>query len=449
MSRRLADEPDLDEAFRGTVASFDGSVAIAAGSTRAPGQVLLALRGSGQALYVGLAEDAYVVASEPYGVVEETSTYLRMDGETSPGASAPGQIVVLDRAGAGTIEGIRRFAYDGTPLPVREDELSTATITTRDIDRGEFPHFLLKELSEAPQSFRKTLRGRIEEHNGTLAVALGPEALPDAIVERLRNRTIRRVLVIGQGTAAVAGQAIAAAIDGEVGATRLLVGALPATELSGFALDDDMADTLVVAVSQSGTTTDTNRTVDLVRARGASVIGIVNRRNSDLVEKAHGVLYTSDGRDVEMSVASTKAFYAQIAAGYLLALAIAASAGPREPGRAPRAARGAARPPDGDGAGAGPAGRDRGRGPAPCAGPALLGGRGQRAQPRRRPGDPDQALGALLQVDRVRHHRGQEAHRPLVGAADPRVRGRARGSQRRRRGQGGGHLPRPQGGARW
>jgi glucosamine--fructose-6-phosphate aminotransferase (isomerizing) len=328
VSRRVAEEPDLGEAFRSTVASFDGSVAIAAASTHAPGQVLLALRGSGQALYIGLAEDAYVVASEPYGVVEETSTYLRMDGETSPGASAPGQIVVLDRAGAGTIDGIRRFAYDGTPRPVRDTDLSTATITTRDIDRGEFPHFLLKELSEAPQSFRKTLRGRIEEHNGTLAIALGPEALPDVIVERLRNRTIKRVIVIGQGTAAVAGQAIAAAIDGEVGAARLLVGALPATELSGFSLDDDMADALVVAVSQSGTTTDTNRTVDLVRARGASVIGIVNRRNSDLVEKAHGVLYTSDGRDVEMSVASTKAFYAQIAAGYLLALAIAAALGP-------------------------------------------------------------------------------------------------------------------------
>ena len=83
-----------------------------------------------------------------------------------------------------------------------------------------------------------------------------------------------------------------------------------------------MADTLVIAVSQSGTTTDTNRTVDLARARGAAVIGIVNRRQSDLTDKADGVLYTSDGRDVEMSVASTKAFYAQVAAGALLACAI-------------------------------------------------------------------------------------------------------------------------------
>ena len=99
--------------------------------------------------------------------------------------------------------------------------------------------------------------------------------------------------------------------------------AVVATEFSGFQLRDDLSDTLVVAISQSGTTTDTNRTSDLARARGAAVVAIVNRRNSDLVDKSDGVLYTSDGRDVEMAVPSTKAFYAQIAAGYLLAIAIA------------------------------------------------------------------------------------------------------------------------------
>src|SRR5680860_239979 len=88
-----------------------------------------------------------------------------------------------------------------------------------------------------------------------------------------------------------------------------------------------MSDTLVVAISQSGTTTDTNRTVDLVRARNAAVVAIVNRRNSDLVQKSDGVLYTSDGRDVEMSVASTKAFYAQIAAGVLLGVGIGQTVG--------------------------------------------------------------------------------------------------------------------------
>src|SRR5204863_7413068 len=139
----------------------------------------------------------------------------------------------------------------------------------------------------------------------------------------LRDGTIRRVLVIGQGTAAVAGQAVAAAVDTAFADRSLVVRGVLATELSGFGLDDDMSDTLAVAISQSGTTTDTNRTVDLLRARGAAVLAIVNRRNSDLVEKSHGVLYTSDGRDVEMAVPSTKAFYAQVAAGWLLAASLA------------------------------------------------------------------------------------------------------------------------------
>ena len=84
-----------------------------------------------------------------------------------------------------------------------------------------------------------------------------------------------------------------------------------------------MADALVVAISQSGTTTDTNRTVDMVRERGARTLAIVNRRDSDITFKVDGVLYTSSGRDIEMSVASTKAFYAQIIAGALLSLFIA------------------------------------------------------------------------------------------------------------------------------
>ena len=83
-----------------------------------------------------------------------------------------------------------------------------------------------------------------------------------------------------------------------------------------------MTDTFVIAISQSGTTTDTNRTVDLIRSRGGAVVSIVNRRDSELTKKSDGVLYTSDGRDIEMSVASTKAFYSQIAAGFLLGIAI-------------------------------------------------------------------------------------------------------------------------------
>ncbi|NNE12333.1 MAG: SIS domain-containing protein, partial [Ilumatobacter sp.] len=285
-----------------------------------PDAMLLALRGSGQGLYVGLADDCYIVASEPYGVVEETNRYVRLDGESG------GEIVALDAAKAGQLAGIIRRAYDGREVPVSEADVVHAEVTTRDIDRGDAPHFLLKEIREAPLSLQKTLRGKIVEVDGRLTAAIGDRALPPAIADRLAAGTIRRVRVIGQGTAAVAGQSAAALLD-ELCDGALDVDAIAATELSGFHLRLDMSDTLAIAVSQSGTTTDTNRTVDLLRARGAAVIGIVNRRGSDLVDKADGVLYTSDGRDVEMSVASTKAFYAQVAAGALLACAVTDAAG--------------------------------------------------------------------------------------------------------------------------
>ena len=328
-SRRLAGGDTPLDAFRETVAAFEGSLAVGALAWDDPSRLYLAIQGSGQGLYVGLADHAFVVASEPYGLVEETSTYLRLDGETEPDREGAnwGQIAVLDARRAGELEGIERYSAGGTPLPLVTDELDHAEITTRDIDRGEFPHFLLKEIGEAPRSVRNTLRGKLrEDATGRLRVSVGERALPEAVARGLREGTVARIVVTGQGTAAVAGQGIAAAIEGrlrERGLSRPRVDAMPATELSGFHLVPDMHDTVVVAVSQSGTTTDTLRTVNLAQRRGARAIAIVNRRNSDLAERADGVLYTSDGRDVEMSVASTKAFYAQIAAGMLLAVAIA------------------------------------------------------------------------------------------------------------------------------
>ena len=340
VSRRLAAGDEAVDAFRQSVRRFDGSVAIAANVAGAPGRLQLALRGSGQALYVGLDEDLYVVASEPYGVVEDATRYLRLDGETpadltNPSASR-GQVMELDAASAGTVDGIRRFSYDGIELPLDHDELVTPEVTTRDIDRGSYQHFLLKEIEEAPGSFRKTLRGKIASRDGLLRASLGPETIPESVRADLRSGAITREQVIGQGTAAVAGRSLARALAAEVAGTPVRSEAVLATELSGFSLRADMSDTLVIAISQSGTTTDTNRTVDLVRGRGARVIAIVNRRSSDLTDKSDGVLYTSDGRDVEMSVASTKAFYAQIAAGFVLACALADEVPGAEDGAAHR-----------------------------------------------------------------------------------------------------------------
>jgi len=317
---------NLGEAFRRTVAEFDGSVAIAVATAAAPDQVFIALRGSGQALYVGLGDDMYIVASEPYGLIEETNRYVRVDGETASASGSRGQVFLIDGAEGGSLDGVRRMAYDGGELPIAESEIVTADVTTRDIDRGDAPHFLLKELGEAPNSFRKTLRGKIVDTADGLRAEVGAHAFPPAIAQRLASGQITKVRVIGQGTAAVAGRSMAVVLDA-LTEDKLDVDAITATELSGFHLRLDMSDTLIIAVSQSGTTTDTNRTVDLARGRGAAVLAIVNRRNSDLTDKADGVMYTSDGRDVEMSVASTKAFYAQVAAGVLLACAIAEASG--------------------------------------------------------------------------------------------------------------------------
>ena len=325
VSRNLAKGMTLAEAFRETVATFDGSVAIAAASAEQPDQLLLAVKGSGQGLCVGLAENRYVIASEPYGLVEETQRYVRMDGESLAHPDRPssrGQVMVLDAANAGDESGITLLAYDGTPLTLSAHNMLAAEVTTRDIDRGEHHHFLVKEINEAPRSFAKTLRGRIVEHQSLLSVKLDESQLPGHIVDELVAGSLSRVRVIGQGTAAIAGRSLANLLRQLTG-DHLRVDALPATELSGFGLTLDMSDTLIIAISQSGTTTDTNRTVDLARSRGARVLAIVNRRGSELSAKADGVIYTSDGRDVEMSVASTKAFYAQVAAGALVSCAIA------------------------------------------------------------------------------------------------------------------------------
>ncbi len=330
----------LRQAFADAVSSFEGSVAIAAHVAAMPDVAALALRGSGQALYLGATGPSYIVASEPYGLVEECRQYVRLDGETPSDPANPvgsrGQIMLVGTpsGAAAELTALRRFSYDGTELPVEASDIVTAEVTTRDIDRGDYPHFLLKEISEAPRSLQATLRGRIDTATaGALRHArIGTDALPADVRSRLRDGSIRRIVAIGQGTAAAAASSLPHFLESLLAPSRTLrsveVTAPLATEFSGFGLHADLSDTLVVAVSQSGTTTDTNRTVDLARARGAAVVAIVNRRGSDLTDRADGVLYTSDGRDVEMSVASTKAFYAQVAACALLASAIAADIRP-------------------------------------------------------------------------------------------------------------------------
>ena len=328
----------VEEAFRLAVNDFEGSHAISMHTDMAPGKLFLAQRGSGQAIFIGLAKDHYMPTSEVYGFVEETSDYIKMDGEavhTGKDGPTQGQIVILDQECAGGTEGISALRYDGTPMDLGADEIKHTEITSRDIDRQNFPHYLLKEISESPGSVEKTLQNRwkqkgdgSEQAEVALDEAIIPQKLRSALIDPTNPDYIRRVFFVGQGTAGVAAQACSDILNYYLNEPRTHITALKASELSGFKLgeNDDsrsMADALVIAISQSGTTTDTNRTIDMVKERGAHTLAIVNRRDSDITFKVDGVMYTSSGRDVEMSVASTKAFYSQIVAGALLGLYIA------------------------------------------------------------------------------------------------------------------------------
>ncbi|MCX5881316.1 MAG: SIS domain-containing protein [Deltaproteobacteria bacterium] len=331
----------IEEAFRHAVNTFKGSHAIFMTTDLAPGKLFLAQKGSGQTIFVGLGEEYYLPVSEVYGFVEDTHRFVKMDGEKvfeGPEGRTQGQIFILDQASGGSVSDIKATYYNGVPIALGESDIKTTQITSRDIDRQNFPHYFLKEISEAPASVEKTLvnRWRIHPDTSLPAVVLNENVIPPEIRQTFVQKSIRRIFFIGQGTAGIAAQTCADILNYYLDDPGIQISAMKSSELSGFKLSspgasENMRDVLVIAITQSGTTADTNRTVDMVRERGASTLAIVNRRDSDITFKVQGVMYTSSGRDIEMSVASTKAFYSQIVAGALMGLFLVGLQGRRTP----------------------------------------------------------------------------------------------------------------------
>ncbi len=330
---------DVEESFRLAVNDFEGSHAILMHTDLDPGRIFLAQRGSGQAVFIGIGKDHYMPASEVYGFIEETPYYLKLEGNKANegnNGNSRGQIYILSEESQGGLSGIKAISYDGTHLPIDEKDIKHTGITSRDIDRQNYPHYFLKEISESPSSVEKTLQNRwkVSADGSKHSVYLSGREFPESIRKAFNEKAIRRILFTGQGTAGVAAHVCSDILNYYLNDSSVHIGAHKASELSGFKLGQEedtksISDTLVVAISQSGTTTDTNRTVDMVKNRGAHTIAVVNRRDSDITFKVDGVLYTSNGRDIEMSVASTKAFYCQIVAGAVLGLFIAGLTGRR------------------------------------------------------------------------------------------------------------------------
>ncbi|WP_211102225.1 SIS domain-containing protein [Nitrospirillum pindoramense] len=311
--------------FLATIRRLDGSMAIILQHPTDPERLQLGQKGSGQSLFVAEVNDGLIVASENYGLAPRARRSISL-AQVERGGLA----VVLSVA-AGEPAVSARTVDDGAPASLKADAIE---IFSRDIFRGRHDHFFEKEVHEAPSSVRKTLAGRYRRQDRRVSFDLGAQGGGTGPWAGLRARLadpskppIRRILVTGQGTAAIAAMGIEHLIRLALDKAPVTVTSAKASELSTNLDGKNLDDALVIAISQSGTTTDTNRTVDLARAAGAWIHAIVNRRNSPLVRKSDSHLFTSDGRDIEMAVASTKAFYSQVAAGKLTALCLADALG--------------------------------------------------------------------------------------------------------------------------
>ncbi|MBG0789012.1 MAG: SIS domain-containing protein [Desulfovibrionaceae bacterium] len=311
------DAGNAEDRFRSVLKQCDGSLAVVMQNLSDFDSQFLAQKGSGQSFYIGLTADGWLVASEAYGMAARARSSYPIAVHRQGGVS----VVLSDSDPAGKAP-VARYLDNGEAVELAEEKIE---IFSRDIFRGAYAHYIEKEIHEAPDSVRNTLHGKYVKQSGE--VAFLPEGFGNgpALVGRFKNGAtpIKRIICVGQGTAAVAAMAVAQLLRRTLAKTGLSIESYTGSELIGFLGDERMDDVFLIPVSQSGTTTDTNRVVDLCRDRGAWVNCIVNRRNSPLVQKSDSHIYTSNGRDVEMAVASTKAFYSQVAAGKLLSLWLA------------------------------------------------------------------------------------------------------------------------------
>lgn len=316
---RLGTDPEErpEKRFADLMNNCAGSLAVVMQHPLYPNHLFMAQKGSGQSLFVGKLKDGYAVASEVYGLASLTRRCFSLIGSEKGGS----EVVICSELCLQELAA--RYLSSDETISIKSEPIY---IHSRDIYRGNYNYYFEKEIHEAPSSVKKTIKNKYRKLEGKIEFVMSGAGSLGPLVERLREHgvsPIRRITVIGQGTASIAAQGVAYLIAKAIEGTRITVDSCKASELSGFLPEQSLSDMLLIAISQSGTTTDTNRTVDVASSQGAWIHSIVNRRNSPLVAKSNSYFYTSDGRDVEMAVASTKAFYSQIAAGKLTAMVLA------------------------------------------------------------------------------------------------------------------------------
>ncbi len=283
---------DLSEAVYHALAGVEGSFALAVLDTRQPDLVVAARRGS--PLIVGRTETAGLVASDIPALMAHTQEVYALDD---------GQVVEI-RPGV-----LQVVSPGGGPL---RRERRGAGWAPGAAERGDFAHFMLKEIHEQPQAIRATLGFRRKGDIGLRA----EHVMPAAELE-----WVRRVLMVGCGTSLHAGLAARPAL--EVWA-RVPVECEVASELRGRNRPVEPG-TLVVGISQSGESVDTLFALRAVAGRKAPVLAVTNVEESAIAREAGAVLSTQAGP--EIGVAATKTHVAQVVALQGLGLALATAKG--------------------------------------------------------------------------------------------------------------------------
>lgn len=268
-----------------------GAYAIAILDRRHPDTIIAARKQS--PLVVGVGDNEYFIGSDASPIIEYTDQVVYLDD---------GNIAVLKRG-----EDLKIYNMNNREI---SPEIKTVDLNLGQIEKGGYPHFMLKEIFEQPECITNCMRGRInvEADNVTLSAVIDHK-------KRLLNA--KRIVIVACGTSWHAGLIGKQIIES---LCRIPVEVEYASEFR-YRHPVVSADDVVIAISQSGETADTLAAVELAKNAGAFIYGICNAIGSSIPRATDTGSYIHVGP--EIGVASTKAFTGQITVLTMLALALA------------------------------------------------------------------------------------------------------------------------------
>lgn len=292
VDRYLGMGHSLPEAARRAISHLDGAHGIVLMALQEPDKIVAARIGNAGGVVVGVGEDEMFVASDIPAILEHTRSMAFLES---------GQIAVIDA------NGFASFAVDGDPVELEVQSVSWDPVAA---EKGEFKHFMLKEIFEQTRSTTDTIAGRVDFQTARIM-------LPQLNLTPELAGKIKRVIITACGTAAHAGLVGRHLIEG---IARIPVQVDIASE---FRYQEPLVDenTVVLAISQSGETADTLAAMNEGRTRGATLWSIVNAIGSQAMRIADGYIGMQAGP--EIGVASTKAFTAPLVDLYMLAVLLA------------------------------------------------------------------------------------------------------------------------------